>query len=84
MHLYQEEIEGLIRDNEELKTKNQSLEAQLKKVLDPCSVSAAQTNDKSVDPYVLEEWMNKLRTAREVGDKIKQDMDKLKEVIELH
>ncbi|KAG7222398.1 hypothetical protein INR49_016353, partial [Caranx melampygus] len=76
---YEEEIEGLIRENEELKTKNQSLEAQLKKVLDPCSVSAAQTNDKSVDPYVLEEWMNKLRTAREVGDKIKQDMDKLKE-----
>ncbi|XP_023257011.1 RING finger protein 219 [Seriola lalandi dorsalis] len=76
---YEEEIEGLFRENEELKTKNLSLEAQLKTALDPCSINAVQTGDKSVDPYVLEEWMNKLRTATDVCDKIKQDMDKLKE-----
>ncbi|XP_044054974.1 ORC ubiquitin ligase 1 [Siniperca chuatsi] len=76
---YEEEIEGLIRENEELKTKNQSLESQLKTALDPCSINTVQTDDKKVDPYVLEEWTNKLRAATDVCDKVKQDMDKLKE-----
>uniref|UniRef100_UPI0037E70F21 ORC ubiquitin ligase 1 n=1 Tax=Semicossyphus pulcher TaxID=241346 RepID=UPI0037E70F21 len=76
---YEEEIEGLIRENEELKTKNQSLESQLKTALDPCSINTVQTDDKRVDPYVLEEWTNKLRAATDVCDKVKQDMDKLKE-----
>ncbi|XP_034535660.1 ORC ubiquitin ligase 1 [Notolabrus celidotus] len=76
---YEDEIDGLIRDNEELKTKNQSLESQLKTALDPCSINAVQTDDKKVDPYVLEEWTNKLRAATDVCDEIKQDMDKLKE-----
>lgn len=79
----QEEIEGLIRENEELKTKNQSLESQLKTVLDPSSMNAVQTDDKTVDPLVLEEWSNKLRAATDVCEKIKQDMDKLKEVYTL-
>ncbi|XP_039981421.1 ORC ubiquitin ligase 1 [Xiphias gladius] len=76
---YEEEIEGLIRENEELKTKNQSLEVQLKTALDPCSMNTAQRGDKTVDPYVLEEWKNKLQAATDVCDKVKQDMDKLKE-----
>ncbi|XP_071345657.1 ORC ubiquitin ligase 1 [Trachinotus anak] len=76
---YEEEIEGLVRENEELKTKNQSLETQLKTALDPCSINAVQTDDKRVDPYVLEECKNKLQTATDVCNKIKQDMDKLKE-----
>lgn len=75
--LQQEEIEGLIRENEELKTKNQSLESQLKTALNPCSINTVQTDDQKVDP---EEWTNKLRAARDVCDKVKQDMDKLKEV----
>lgn len=79
----QEEIEGLIRENEELKTKNQSLESQLKTALDPSSMNAVQTDDKTVDPLVLEEWSNKLRAATDVCEKIKQDMDKLKEVYTL-
>ncbi|TMS13541.1 RING finger protein 219 [Larimichthys crocea] len=74
---YEEEIEGLIRENEELKTKNQSLESQLKTALNPCSINTVQTDDQKVDP---EEWTNKLRAARDVCDKVKQDMDKLKEV----
>ncbi|XP_070685679.1 ORC ubiquitin ligase 1 [Pempheris klunzingeri] len=73
---YEEEIEGLMRENEELKNKNQSLESQLKTALDPCSISA---DDKKVDPFVLEEWTNKLRAATDVCEKVKQDMDKLKE-----
>lgn len=42
-----------------------------------------QTDDKKVDPYVLEEWKNKLRAATDVCDEVKQDMDKLKEVYNL-
>ncbi|XP_035014388.1 ORC ubiquitin ligase 1 isoform X2 [Hippoglossus stenolepis] len=76
---YEGEIEGLIRENEELKTKNQSLEAQLKTALDPCSINTEQTDDMSVDPSVLEEMKNRLRAATDVCDKVKQDMDKLKE-----
>ncbi|XP_067442121.1 ORC ubiquitin ligase 1 [Thunnus thynnus] len=76
---YEEEIEGLIRENEELKTKNQTLESQLKTALDPCSIDSVQTDDKRVDPYIVEEWTNKLRAATDVCDKVKQDMDKLKE-----
>ncbi|KAF1392697.1 hypothetical protein PFLUV_G00030740 [Perca fluviatilis] len=76
---YEEEFEGLIRENEELKTKNQSLESQLKTALDPCSINTLLTDDKKVDSFVLEEWTNKLRAATDVCDKVKQDMDKLKE-----
>ncbi|XP_074521764.1 ORC ubiquitin ligase 1 [Halichoeres trimaculatus] len=76
---YEEEIEGLIRENDELKTKSQSLESQLKTALDPCTINTVQTDDKKVDPYVLEEWTNKLRAATDVCHKVKQDMDKLKE-----
>ncbi|XP_026176345.1 ORC ubiquitin ligase 1 [Mastacembelus armatus] len=76
---YEEEIEGLLRENEELKTKNQRLEAQLKTALDPSEIHMVQTGDKKVDPCVLEEWRNKLRAATDVCDKVKQDMVKLKE-----
>ncbi|XP_047436719.1 ORC ubiquitin ligase 1 [Mugil cephalus] len=76
---YEEEIEGLMRENEELKTKNQSLEAQLRTALDPCSITTVQAEDHRVHPFVLEEWTNKLRAATDVCDKIKQDMNKMKE-----
>uniref|UniRef100_A0A8C5GXD2 RING-type domain-containing protein n=1 Tax=Gouania willdenowi TaxID=441366 RepID=A0A8C5GXD2_GOUWI len=76
---YEDEIEGLMKENEELKNKSQSLEAQLKTALDPCSMSTVQLDDKSVSAVVLEEWTNKLRAATDACDKIKQDMDKLKE-----
>ncbi|XP_034385228.1 ORC ubiquitin ligase 1 isoform X2 [Cyclopterus lumpus] len=75
---YEEEIEGFIMENEDLKTKNQSLESQLKTALDPCSMKAVQTEDNHVDPCVVEEWMNKLRAATDVCDKVKQDTDRLK------
>ncbi|XP_062237217.1 ORC ubiquitin ligase 1 [Platichthys flesus] len=76
---YEGDIEGFIRENEELKTKNQSLEAQLKTALDPCSIETVQSDDMSVDPSVVDEWKNRLRVATDVCDKVKQDMDKLKE-----
>ncbi|KAK1891530.1 ORC ubiquitin ligase 1 [Dissostichus eleginoides] len=76
---YEEEMEGLYIENKELKTKNQSLESQLKTALDPCSIKTVQMDDKQVEPYVLEEWTNKLQAATDVCDEVKQDMDKLKE-----
>ncbi|KAM4593308.1 ORC ubiquitin ligase 1 [Odontesthes bonariensis] len=76
---YEEEIEGLMRENKELKTKTQSLEAQLKTALHPCSVNAVQPDDNRVSPLVVEEWKSKLQAATDVCDKIKQDTDKLKE-----
>ncbi|XP_068615449.1 ORC ubiquitin ligase 1 [Brachionichthys hirsutus] len=76
---YEDEIEALIGENEDLKIRNQSLESQLKTALDPCSIKTVNTVDKKVDPYILEEWTNKLRAATDVCDKVKQDMDKLKE-----
>lgn len=69
-----------MRENEELKTKNQSLEEQLKTALDPCSINTVQLDEQRVAPFVLEEWTNKLRAATDVCDKVKKDMDKLKEV----
>ncbi|KAM4630266.1 ORC ubiquitin ligase 1 [Polymixia lowei] len=76
---YEDEIEGLLRENEELKTKNQSLESQLKTALDPCNVIVGQMEDKSLDPGILEELTSKLRAATDVCSKVKQDMEKLKE-----
>lgn len=66
-----------------MKTKNQNLESHLKTALDPSSIITVQTEDKRVDPGILEEWANKLQAATDVCNKIKQDMDKLKEVCNL-
>lgn len=70
----------LTRENEELKSRNQILESQLKAPLDHSKMNAAQTEDKTVDPVVLEELSNNLQTATDVCEKVKQDMEKLKEV----
>lgn len=70
----------LTRENEELKSRNQILESQLKTPLDPSKAKAVQTEDKTVDPVVLEEMTNNLQTATDVCERIKQDMEKLKEV----
>lgn len=76
---YEDEVEGLTRENEELKTKNQHLESQLKTALDPCSINTVTTGDNRVDSYILDELKNKLRAATDVCEEVKQDMDKLKE-----
>nr|XP_057944856.1 ORC ubiquitin ligase 1 [Doryrhamphus excisus] len=76
---YEEEIECLIRDNEDLKSKNHSLELQLRTALDPSSINPVQADDRRVDPSIMEEWANRLQTAKDVCDQVKQDLDKLKE-----
>ncbi|KAM9391042.1 uncharacterized protein obi1 [Salvelinus alpinus] len=74
---YEDEMEGLLKENEELRNKNQSLESQLKTVLDPCTITASQRED--LDPGVVEEWSNKLRAATDGYSRIKLDVEKLKE-----
>ncbi|KAM8876602.1 ORC ubiquitin ligase 1 [Synchiropus picturatus] len=77
---YEVEIENLMKENEELKTKQQHLELQLKTALDPgSSLKSTQSDDKKVDPYILEELANKLRAATDACDEVKHDMDRLKE-----
>ncbi|XP_038123971.1 ORC ubiquitin ligase 1 [Cyprinodon tularosa] len=75
---YEEEIDGLVRENEELKLKNQSLEERLKTALLPCNLNAVQPDDR-VSPFVAQEWENKLKAATDMYEEIKQGMDKLRE-----
>lgn len=79
LHCQQDEIEGLVRENEELKTKHLNLESRLK-CLNSGKMDAVQTQDRTVETHVLEEWTNKLQLATECCEKVQQDMDKLKEV----
>uniref|UniRef100_A0A8C6SG98 RING-type domain-containing protein n=1 Tax=Neogobius melanostomus TaxID=47308 RepID=A0A8C6SG98_9GOBI len=76
---YEDEIEGLVRENEELQNKSDHLESQLKTALDPSTINTMATDDKRVDPFILEELTNKLRAATDACEKVKQDMDRLKE-----
>ncbi|XP_036837945.1 ORC ubiquitin ligase 1 [Oncorhynchus mykiss] len=75
---YEDEVEGLLKENEELRNKNQILESQLKTVLDPCTVTASRREDRGLDPGVVEEWSNKLRAATDGYRRIKLDVEKLK------
>ncbi|KAJ8252931.1 hypothetical protein GJAV_G00207220 [Gymnothorax javanicus] len=84
---YEDEIEGLQRDNEELRSKNVSIEHQLQSLLHPSTLSAspkAQELDQSgeekrINPHILEEWTNKLQAATDISEKVKLDMERLKE-----
>lgn len=87
--LYQDEIDCLQKEVEELKSKNRSLESQIKTILDPLTLmQSSQTEDKhpvadnpsKIDPETVAEWKKKLRTANEIYEKVKDDVDKLKEV----
>lgn len=76
---YEDEIDSLVRENEELKNKSEHLESQLKTALDPGAFNTMTTDDKRVDPFILEELTHKLRVATDACEKVKQDMDRLKE-----
>ncbi|XP_035380659.1 ORC ubiquitin ligase 1 [Electrophorus electricus] len=75
---YEEEIETLLKENENLKTKNSSLEAQLNTALEPSTVLVSRS-ETPADHSLLEDSANKLRAASDLCKKLKQDMDKLKE-----
>lgn len=87
--LFQDEIDCLQKEVEELKSKNLSLESQIKTILDPLALmQGSQNEDKhpladnpsKMDPDSVVEWKKKLRTANEIYEKVKDDVDKLKEV----
>ncbi|XP_038166359.1 ORC ubiquitin ligase 1 [Arvicola amphibius] len=85
---YEDEIDCLQKEVEELKSKNLSLESQIKTILDPLTLmQGSQNEDKhpaadnqsKTDPETVVEWKKKLRTANEIYEKVKDDVDKLKE-----
>ncbi|KAL4691116.1 hypothetical protein H8959_014077 [Pygathrix nigripes] len=85
---YEDEIDCLQKEVEELKSKNLSLESQIKTILDPLTlVQGNQNEDKhlvtdnptKINPETIAEWKKKLRTANEIYEKVKDDVDKLKE-----
>ncbi|XP_050000600.1 ORC ubiquitin ligase 1 isoform X1 [Alexandromys fortis] len=85
---YEDEIDCLQKEVEELKSKNLSLESQIKTILDPLTLmqgsqnedkQPAADNQSKTDPETVVEWKKKLRTANEIYEKVKDDVDKLKE-----
>ncbi|XP_003218740.1 ORC ubiquitin ligase 1 [Anolis carolinensis] len=86
---YEDEIESLQKEMEEVKEKNSSLESQLKSVLQPLTVEVSDKTPESpelsseehrVDPETLATWTQKLQAANDMYEKVKDDMDKLIEV----
>ncbi|XP_075774953.1 ORC ubiquitin ligase 1 isoform X1 [Pelodiscus sinensis] len=85
---YEDEIESLQKEVEELRGKNLGLEAQLKTVLDPGALRLGSTNEEShqptdeehhAGPETVEEWTKKLKAANDLYEKVKDDVEKLKE-----
>ncbi|XP_004448809.2 ORC ubiquitin ligase 1 [Dasypus novemcinctus] len=85
---YEDEIDCLQKEVEELKSKNLSLESQIKTILDPLTLMQGNQNEdkhpiadnpSKIDPETIAEWKKKLRTANDIYEKVKDDVDKLKE-----
>ncbi|KAM9674457.1 ORC ubiquitin ligase 1 [Dama dama] len=85
---YEDEIDCLQKEVDELKSKNLSLESQIKTILDPLTLMQGNQNEdklpvadnpSKIDPETVAEWKKKLRTANEIYEKVKDDVDKLKE-----
>ncbi|KAJ7319851.1 hypothetical protein JRQ81_019362 [Phrynocephalus forsythii] len=86
---YEDEIESLQKEMEELKEKNVSLESQLKSVLCPVTLDVSEKNPESsrlsdeehkLEPEMLAVWTQKLRAANVMYEKAEDAMDKLMEV----
>ncbi|XP_072478269.1 ORC ubiquitin ligase 1 isoform X2 [Notamacropus eugenii] len=83
---YEDEIECLQKEVEELRGKNLNLEAQLKSVLDPLTLGnqseerrpASEERNKP-HPETVSEWKKKFRAAHDIYEKVRDDVDKLKE-----
>ncbi|KPP67676.1 RING finger protein 219-like [Scleropages formosus] len=82
-----DEIDSLQKENEELRSRNLTLEEQLKTAL---GSSSFQVSDKSedvkqsfeggrIDPHFLEEWTRNLAAATELQEKLQVEIEKLKE-----
>ncbi|MCJ8729840.1 hypothetical protein PDJAM_G00110930 [Pangasius djambal] len=75
---YEDELETLLKENEELKSRSMSLESQLKASLKP-AVTLISPSSTPPDSALLEETANKLRAATELYQKVQEDMDKLRD-----
>ncbi|KAJ1115524.1 hypothetical protein NDU88_003748 [Pleurodeles waltl] len=91
---YEDEIESLEKEVEELRAKNLSLESQLKIALDPQSLTEADgkgiddnesKNEKEGgekaehDTKTMEDWSNKLKAFNEIAVRNREETEKLKE-----
>ncbi|KAL6083909.1 hypothetical protein STEG23_020808, partial [Scotinomys teguina] len=85
---YEDEIDCLQKEVEELKSKNLSLESQIKTILDPLTLMQGSQNEdrcpaadnpSQTDLETVADWKKKLRTANEIYEKVKDDVAKLKE-----
>ncbi|NXU18017.1 RN219 protein, partial [Pardalotus punctatus] len=85
---YEDEIESLQKEVEDLKGKNGSLQIQLKSLLDPAaSALSCQNEDTSQSaneastsgPKTPEQWTKTLKTANDMCEKLMDNVEKLKE-----
>ncbi|NXN14185.1 RN219 protein, partial [Indicator maculatus] len=85
---YEDEIESLQKEVEDLRGKNLSLQTQLKSLLDPTASALSCQNEKTSQstneagtsgPETPEEWSKKLKTANDIYEKVMDNVEKLKE-----
>ncbi|NWQ76175.1 RN219 protein, partial [Columbina picui] len=85
---YEDEIESLQKEVEDLRGKNLSLQTQLKSLLDPAASALSCQNEEtnqSADeagtsgPETTEEWSKKLKAANDMYEKVVDNVEKLKE-----
>ncbi|XP_069828436.1 ORC ubiquitin ligase 1 isoform X2 [Dendropsophus ebraccatus] len=81
---YEEEIESLVKETEELKRRNLRLEERLSEGTHPASVSCNCRNKEAEDTRgishsLLEEWSRKLEMVTAANKKVVEDNEKLKE-----
>ncbi|NWZ13599.1 RN219 protein, partial [Agelaius phoeniceus] len=85
---YEDEIESLQKEVEDLRGKNLSLQIQLKSLLDPAASALSCQNEETSQsaneastsgPEAPEEWSKKLKTANDMCEKLMDNVDKLRE-----
>ncbi|NXJ01504.1 RN219 protein, partial [Psophia crepitans] len=85
---YEDEIESLQKEVEDLRGKNLSLQTQLKSLLDPTASALScqneETSQSSNEASISgsetpEEWSKKLKAANDIYEKVMDNVEKLKE-----
>ncbi|NXX76936.1 RN219 protein, partial [Urocolius indicus] len=85
---YEDEIESLQKEVEDLRGKNHGLQTQLKSLLDPTTSTLSCQNEETSQsaneagtsgPETPEEWSKKLKAANDMYEKVMDNVEKLKE-----
>ncbi|NXG70355.1 RN219 protein, partial [Baryphthengus martii] len=88
---YEDEIESLQKEVEDLRGKNLGLQTELKSLLDPTASALSCQNEKTSQsaneastsgPETPEEWNKKLKAANAMYEKVMDSVEKLKEANE--